>query len=369
MVKVRTPLRAGVGASSALLAVLVATACSGEADDDSGEGGDQGVAVTWIEAELRSVEISQTALGTVRTKRDPQIAAEVAARVDELAVDEGDTVAAGDRLVKLDDEDYRIERDRAEAEIERLRARIRVQEATVARNEALRGSDFISAQEFDETEAELDALRQELAAAQQGLRAAERDLDRTDMRAPFAGSIDERMVSEGDFVQNGTVVYRLTTDELLKVRAGFPETLAAILEPGMPVEIRNRSAADSQLDTEITEVRPTITESGRMLEVIATIDNPGGWLAGASVNVEVVTDVRESVTVPPQALVRRPDGDTVYVLDDDRETVSARVVETGHRTAERVEIRDGLDPGEAVAVDGAGFLADGATVSASADEG
>lgn len=377
MVKVRTPLRArmgapGIGVFVVLAAVLVVTACSGEADDgsgdDSGDDGDQGVAITWIETERRTVEIAQSALGTVRTVKEPQISAEVAARIDELAVDEGDTVAAGDRLARLDAEDYRIERDRAEAEIARLGARIRVQEATVARNEALQGGDFVSAQAFEESVAELDALRQERSAARQGLRAAERDLERTDIRAPFAGSIDERMVSEGDFVQRGAVLYRLTTDEVLEVRAGFPETLAPILERGMPVEVHNRSAETSQLDTEITELRPTITESGRMLEVIATVDNPGGWRAGASVDLDVVTAVRDSVTVPPQALVRRPDGDTVYVLDDDRETVSARVVEVGHRTAERVEISAGLDPGEAIAVDGAGFLADGATVTASQDE-
>lgn len=365
MAYTRTLTRALVGMSVLVTALALVASCSGESEDAADNGGATGVAITWIEAESRSVESRHSALGSVQAQTDPSLAAEIAARVDRLAVDAGEAVAADDLLAELEAEDYRIERDRAEAETRRLRARIRLQEATVARSEALRASDYVSAQAFDEAQAELDALREELAAARHGLRAAERDLARTEVRAPLAGVIDERMVSEGDYVQAGTMLFRLATDEVLKVRAGFPETLAPVLQPGMRVEVRNRAAEQAELETEISAVRPTITTSGRMVEVIARIDNPGDWRAGASVNVDVVTDVRESVTVPTQALVRRPDGDTLYVLDDDRESVEARVVEAGRRTEDWIEIRDGIAAGEAIAVDGAGFLSDGATVAAS----
>jgi len=351
------------------LPVFALVAC-GNADDayEAGGNGD-GVAVTWTEAETRAVEITQRALGTVRARTDPRVAAEVAGRIEALHVDEGSFVDGGDLLAEIESEDYEIALDRAETDIRRLGARIRVQEATVARNQALGESEYVSVQELDEAEAELDALREELAGARLSRRTAERDLDRTRIKAPFAGQIDERMVSEGDYAQPGEPLFHLSTAAALKVHIGFPEALAVSLESGMPLNLHNRSAHESDLAAEITEVRPVISEGGRAVRVIAAIDNPGGWRPGASVNAEVVITTRESITLPAQAVVRRPDGSTVYILDDDREAVEARLVETGRRTADWVEIREGVEAGEAVAVDGAGFLTDGAAISASMHDG
>ena len=354
-----------------MLGLVTLAACSdGNGGDADGAGnGDGGVAVTWVEADARAVEITQRALGSVRARTDPRVAAEIAGRIEALHVDEGRTVDGGELLAEIEAEDYEIALDRAETDIRRLEARIRVQEATVARNRALGESEYVSAQEMDEAEAELDALREDLAGARLSRRTAERDLDRTRIHAPFGGQIEERMVSEGDYVQPGEPLFHLSTADALQVRVGFPEMLAASLEPGMPLNLYNRSARESELAAEITEVRPVISEGGRAVGVIAEIDNPGGWRPGASVNAEVVIATRESITLPAQAVVRRPDGSTVYVLDGDREAVEARVVETGRRTADWVEIRDGIEAGEAVAVDGAGFLTDGAAVSASEQHG
>ncbi len=363
--------RRGRSPAVAVAAALALAGCG--ADDDNGDnadngGGGQAVSVTAVEVDSREIETLHTALGTVATKTDPRVAAEVGGRIEELTVDEGDRVAAGDVIARLDPTDYEIGLEQADAEIDRLQARIRLQEATVARNQALQASDYVSAQELDEAEAELDTLREELVAARLMRRSAERDLARTEIRAPFDAAVEERLASEGDYAQAGRELYHLATDTALKVRVSFPETLARELEPGMTLHVHNRSAPQRELSTQITEIRPVISEGARAVRVIAAIDNPGGWRSGASVNAEVVTDVRENVTVPNQALVRRPDGETVYVLDADEEVVEARQVEPGRRTSEWVEIREGLEAGERVAVDGAGFLTDGASVSVTDDE-
>lgn len=360
----RFPLCGRRSRAPALWALPVLVALAGIGEDVARADG-AAVTVTYVEVESRTVELVHTTLGTVHTRSDPEVTAEVPARVEQLAVNEGEPVAAGDLIVELDDEDYEIALDQAQTEIQRLQARIRVQEATVARNRVLRESDNVSAQAFDEAQAELDALREQLAGARLAHRAAQRDLDRTRIRAPVDGVVERRLVSEGDYVSAGTPLYHVAGLDRLTVRAGFPETLADDLRPGLRLNLHNRSAREPGAETRITEVRPMISEGGRAVHVISRMKNPGGWRPGASVNTEVVLDERENVTVPLQALVRRPDGDTVYVLDEDMESVEARLVTTGRRTAEWVEIRDGLEPGEAVAVDGAGFLTDGAGVSAS----
>ncbi|MCG5495426.1 efflux RND transporter periplasmic adaptor subunit [Ectothiorhodospira variabilis] len=356
----------------ALLASLVFPACSGDAQDDESAGpgpSSRAVTITYVELEPETVTRTQRALGELRSRNDPRVAAEVSGAVKRLLVNEGDRVRAGDLIAELDEEDYVLRRDQAEADVKRFNARSALQELTVVRYRELHENNHVSSQELDEVEAELDVTREELAASRLALRAAERDLERTRVKAPFDGEIDERLVSEGDYVQTGTALYRLTTSDMLQVRVSFPETLANDLEIGMPLKVSNRAAGVSELDTEISEIRPAISLDGRAIRAIALVENPGGWRSGSSVNVELVLSEREGLTVPRQALVQRPDGDTVYVLDADEETVEARRVEVGQRTADWVEILDGLEAGDKVAVDGAGFLTDGASVNASPQEG
>jgi RND family efflux transporter MFP subunit len=111
----------------------------------------------------------------------------------------------------------------------------------------------------------------------------------------------------------------------------------------------------------ITEVRPSVNPANRSITVIVDFDNPGSWRPGASVRADVVLAVRpDAVTVPQVAIVRRPVGDVVYVIRDGK--AEERPVKRGLRSGARVEILEGLAAGEVVAVDGAGFLTQGAGV-------
>jgi multidrug efflux pump subunit AcrA (membrane-fusion protein) len=104
-----------------------------------------------------------------------------------------------------------------------------------------------------------------------------------------------------------------------------------------------------------------VNPANRSITVIVDFDNPGRWRPGASVRAEVVLAVRkDAVTVPQVAVVRRPVGDVAYVIRDGK--AEERPVKRGLRSGTMVEILDGLEPGEIVAVDGAGFLTQGVSV-------
>jgi hypothetical protein len=112
----------------------------------------------------------------------------------------------------------------------------------------------------------------------------------------------------------------------------------------------------------IDELRPTVSEGSRALDVIARFDNPAGLLAGGTVDASVVIDTkRDVVVVPEQSVVLRPAGKVVYALTEGK--VAQRVVETGVKQDGVVEIVRGLEGGVTVALDGAGFLSDGAAVT------
>ena len=91
------------------------------------------------------------------------------------------------------------------------------------------------------------------------------------------------------------------------------------------------------------------------------INNPGSWRPGASVNgTVIIAEHPGAVTVPEQSVVRRPAGEVVYVIEQGR--ARQRVVRTGQRKEGRIEILEGVTVGDILAVDGAGFLTDGARV-------
>jgi RND family efflux transporter MFP subunit len=118
----------------------------------------------------------------------------------------------------------------------------------------------------------------------------------------------------------------------------------------------------------VTEVRPSVNPANRSITVIVDFDNPGGWRPGASVRADVVLAVRQNaVTVPQVAIVRRPVGDVVYVINDGK--AEERPVKRGLRSGKMVEVLEGLKAGEVVAVDGAGFLTQGGSVDVAGSRG
>ncbi|HCZ47524.1 MAG TPA: efflux RND transporter periplasmic adaptor subunit [Gammaproteobacteria bacterium] len=320
-----------------------------------------GILITAEPVMSAPVETVEASVGQVESLVEPVVAAEVAGRVLTVEVEVGDTVRKGQPLVVLDSEDYRLRRGAARAEIGRLEALIGQQERLVARYETLAKSDFFAKNALDDAQAQLKALRSQLAAARTQLSEAERNLARGRVLAPVDAGVAARMVNEGDYVGVGTPLLRLSTDQLLRVTLPYPEALADVLRSGLPVRLRSPAVPDTVVEGTVTEIRPTVGMANRALLVLVDLPNPGGWKPGASVDGEVILDRRDqALLVPETAVVMRPAGPTVYLVEDDR--ARAVVVQTGVYQDGQVEILAGLEAGALVAVDGAGFLSDGAAV-------
>jgi RND family efflux transporter MFP subunit len=145
------------------------------------------------------------------------------------------------------------------------------------------------------------------------------------------------------------------------IRLPFPDHVARRLRIGQPVTLIPFADEANRGRGRIAQIRPALDSTTRSVEVIVEVDTPG-WRPVGSVRGEVVLDVRrDAVVIPEQAVVLRPAGTVVYVLNS--ETVTARTVTTGIARDGEVEIVDGLKPGEIVAHDGAAMLSDGAKVS------
>ncbi len=319
------------------------------------------IRVTTATAQTDRVEEIEWAVGIIETRSSVQVAAEVAGQVRRILVDEGQGVARGAVLAEIDAAEYRLDRASEEAELRRLGALLQQQQRETERARRLVADKLISQDQLDNAEAELAALREQLAGADVRVAATERRLQETRLVAPVTGEVSTRNIDVGDYVQVGAVAFDLIDVRNLRVRLPFPEYRAPQLRKDLIVRLTSAAAGDEAVTARITDIRPSVTPSSRSLTVIVDFDNPGSWRPGASVRAEVVLNARENALLIPQvAVVRRPAGDVVYVIEDG--VASARVVRRGERRGKLVEVASGLAQGEIVAVDGAGFLTDGTSV-------
>jgi RND family efflux transporter MFP subunit len=359
-------LRLALAAGSAL---LLLTACGG--DGNSAESSDQTPAdapdrrtvISTINAEVKTVEVVERSIGQVSSRTAPSLIAEVDGRITAVHVDAGERVKRGKLLLEIDREPYELALASARADVRRFEALVHSQGRQLERQRQLLANGAVTQGTFDTTEGEYRNLQEQLEGARIAVRQAELDLRNTRVTSPVDAEVDERMVSVGDFSTRGQPLFRLVSQDLLSVRLPFPETAGTRLAVGQRVRMHAPLSAAEEVEGTISELRPGLMGGSRAVEAIINVANPGSWRDGGSVNAEVVLEQRESVVVPNQSVVQRPVGQVVYLIEDG--TARAQGVRVGIRTRETIEILEGLEGGETIALDSAGFLSDGAEVQIS----
>ena len=349
-----------VGALLCLATIVVAC---GDSDPLSGEDELVGrsVPITVTTAVSRDLEVWESSVGQLEAKVAPMVAAEVAGRLIAVNFDVGDHVDQGQLLAKIDPADFHLASKVAQANIDRLQALIHAQQLKVNRYHELIDKKSVNQSTLDDAAAQLGALRAELVSAEARLQQSQRNLAKTSITSPVSGRVDETVVSMGDYVKIGSALMRIGDLQHLKARLPYPETLLPMLRAGLAVRLSSPSAPNVTLDTTVSEIRPSITLGSRSAQIIVNVENPGSWEPGATVTGAVRIAIHNNAVMLPEiSVVRRPAGTVVYVIDSGKAV--QRLITTGLRRDGQVEILTGLEVGEQVAKDGAGFLTDGAPV-------
>jgi len=319
------------------------------------------VPVTVTTVSTRDLELWQFSEGQIEAISSPMIAAEVGGRIIAVSADVGQDVVVGQVLAKIDPVDYELAKKLVSTDIDRLKSLIVAQKLQVKRLKTLVTKKSANQSSLDEAQAQLGALKAQLLGAKVRLQQAERNRIKSQIVSPINGKVDQRKISEGDYVKAGTPLFHLTTRNHLRVWLPFPESLGSQLQTGLPVSLNSAVAPDRQVDSHITSLRPEITRSNRAISVIIDLDNPGDWQPGASVTGKVRIALHENALVVNQAsIIRRPGGLVVYrIVDGKAQEVP---VTTGIHQDDIVEILSGLQPGDQLALDGAAYLTDGVVV-------
>lgn len=345
----------------AILAAAIALAACQKTEEKK-PSGPPATLITVTQARAGAMEITEETLGTLEAVVDPKIGAEVAGKVVRVLAGAGKAVRKGELLAVIDDTDFALQNRADEAERKRTEALLSQQERVVERQQQLVQKGFISQNAADDARAQRDALREQLASARARGDMSRRSQGKARVTAPFEGVIETQVASVGDYVKVGDPLFQLVSNRKLRAHLPFPESAAARLKKGQTVILNSPQQPGKEIRSTVSEIKPSVSESGRALDAIVDIDNTDGFRAGGTVNAAVVIASREdAVLVPEQSVVLRPAGKVVYAIVDGK--AQQRVVEVGAKRAGMVEILKGLPAGATVALDGAGFLTHNAAVA------
>lgn len=296
-------------------------------------------------AVLASRLSTEDAPGTVRPRTRARLEAKISGRILRLPVEVGDTVEAGDTVVELDAEEIRARLDQARARLDQA-ARDR------RRMENLLKRQAVTRRQYDQAEA---AYRVALAAVEE----AQTMLQYTAIRAPFSGVITAKLADVGDLALPGKPLLVLDDPRALQVEVFVPESLIDRVALGDPLMVRV-PGRKGEITGRVSEVAPAADPATRTFRVKIDLPEDAGIRLGQFVRVAIPAGEVHSVRVPLPAVVRRGQLDLVFVVADG--TAVMRLVKTGKRVGETIEVLAGLDGGETVVVDGAASLVDGQPV-------
>ena len=294
-----------------------------------------------------------SAVGTLRADESITVRPEVAGRIAEIRFNEGNGVARGAVLARLDQAELA-------AVLASSTAQLQWDTQRLERSEDLFHKGFISQQALDDQKTSLARAKAKLAEDQARLA-------KTEMRAPFAGVMGLRQVSEGAYVAAGTDIARLEKIDQLKLDFRVPETFLARLRPGQSVKV----AVDAQPGREFTgtiyAIEPAVDEQTRTVLSRARVTNADLRLRpGMFARVQVALGVRETaVWIPEAAIV--PRGQENYVFRVANGKVDLVRVRTGVRKVGEVEVVDGIAAGELVVTEGSQRIGPGSAVQVMGD--
>ena len=302
--------------------------------------------------------------GTLLSRHDAHLAAEVAGRLDQVA-EVGDRLAAGDVVARLDVEALQLELRAEEAEVRRLEARLNYLTTQLERTRRLAEQQITARGVLDELEAERAMAVQALEAARiEALRTAHL-VDRSTLRAPFAGVLVERLTAAGSYVSIGEDIARLVDIRDVEVQARAPLRLAAFVSPGQAVAVRGDGEERSG---RVRAVVPVGEQRSRNFELRVRLDSPP-WPVGSALEVRLPTSASEAasgrVAVPRDAMVLRQDATWIWKLENNGgEVVVRRIdVKAGEGAGDLIEVRsDALEVGDRVVVRGGESLSPGQSV-------
>jgi RND family efflux transporter MFP subunit len=387
-----------------VLAAVVAAAAAACSKSDTAQARSREAAPKAVQTESvrqDSVRRAVDVVGTLAAVDEVTISSEADGTVSKILADLGDRVTTGQLLVQLDNEKQQYAVAQQQAALARTlaqygasdsdhlpeledtpdarRANADLVQATQAYDRAseLFKRTLISQQALDDAKAALQSkraiynsaiqnaknLRASIQASEATAKLAARQLRDTEIRAPFDGFVQKRLVNMGELVKTQMPVMAIVRLDPLKVIAEIPEKMAPWITTGQSVDLKVDAYQDRTFAGKMSRISPAVNTSTRAFPFEALVPNRDAVLKpGTFARVHIESSKVDSiVTVPYSALQYRYGVNRVFVVRDGK--LALRELSLGERMGDRIEVTSGVKAGERVAINDVDSLTDGAAVS------
>lgn len=331
------------------------------------EGSGVKISVSAVEVHRGDLYIPIIATGTILPQYESRVGSKISGRVERIAVDEGDYVKGDEEIVRLDQSDILLNRQRATAELEMAKASLKEARLNVAnltkekkRLTSLYERKVVSEKKYDDinTAFSMSVAKVDLASAQMeranvNIALASQSLKDSVIKTPFPGIVVKKYVNEGEIISPGTPLVWIMNIARVTAEVEIPEVKMLQLRKGIPADIALDALPDYRFQGRISRINARVDPVNRNFKV--EIDIPNGKQLikpGMFARIILKTDVRKNIVIVPQkALVTDNEGrDAVFTLNGERAT--SRRVTTGAFNADMAEIKKGLEVGEKVIIAG-----------------
>lgn len=296
--------------------------------------------------------------GTVISRSDARLSAEVPGRLTKV-LDVGTVVVQGDAVAEIEDTTLRLQLTELNALVTRAKAKLRFLVNEEKRYTELEQSNLAAATQLEQTRSDRDVARGDLAVAQARLEQVQDQLARTKILAPYDGVVVERIMTPGERVVEGSNVVRLVDQEHLEVIARAPLEYYRFVQVGQLLDLRT---SDQSAVGKVRAVVAVGDEQTHQFELRLDLEE-NLFPVGQTIRVSIPTlDSREVLTVPRDALVLRPEGQSVFIVDASNQAQQVQVT-VGVGQGEDIEVLGEVSAGDRVVIRGNERLQPGQEVS------
>jgi multidrug efflux pump subunit AcrA (membrane-fusion protein) len=384
-----------------LLTIVPACSPSNSESAPTRDGAAAPVAIAAVKVATRELQRFVDAVGTLNPNEEVTVSNQVEGTVESLFVDLGDAVTAGQVIAQLDTRELDINVHQQEAALQQELARVGLSDANASFEEAdtsqvrqaeagfadakirldrtrkLAESGVIAQQQLDAQQAQYDAadaalrsaretvrnIRASIAARKAALQLAQKKLADARITAPLAGFVKERPAAAGQFLRANSPVITIVQNSPLKLHADVPESAVAYVSVGRRVRFQVDAFPEREFQGAITRLSPAVDQQSRTLKLEALVENTEGLLKpGFFARVNIQTDRRDkALVVPAEALLAVSGIEKVFIIENGK--AAERIVRSGVRTGDEVEIVEGLKEGDLIARSNLGSLQQGREVA------
>ncbi len=351
--------------SVSILTLLSLTSCSGEKDV--------------VQEVIRPVRFAQvfatggtrvrTFSGVAQAAVESKLSFKVPGTVQLISVSVGDFITEGAVIAKLDNKDYTLQLQEAEAALAQSQAQQRNAESIYERVQGLYENRNASKQDIDSARAAAESARAQVTSIENRLALAQLQLNYTSLTAPFDGAVASVAVEENENIAAGMMVVMLNAGGPQEVKVTVPEMLISQIHPGSVVEVTFGALDDIVLPATVTEVGVSSSEYTTTYPVTAQLSQPHesvrpGMVAEVAFTFETAGTL-DCMIVPPHAVGEDRVGRFVFLIEPAGENLGiARrtAVVIGELTGEGLEIISGVEEGDLVITAGVSRVNDGQKV-------